>query len=80
MLHNSHFPFFCINFPLFPPDNSFSFVLVENFHYLNVTDFSYWSCHVHLSFLAWSHTSCTWGSYCTTIVFSKKVPEPESAP
>ena len=25
--------------------------------HLNVTDFSYWSCHVHLSFLAWSQTS-----------------------
>jgi len=48
--------------------------------YLNVTDFSYWSCHVHRSFLAWSQTSCTCGSYCTTMVFSKKVPEPESAP
>ncbi len=46
----------------------------------NVTDFSYWSCQVHLSFLAWSHTSCTCGSYWMTMMFSKYVPEPESRP
>lgn len=44
----------------------------------NVTLFSYWSCHVQRSFLAWSHTSCTCGSYCTTIMFSKYEPEPVS--
>ena len=42
-----------------------------------------YSYHVHLSFLAWSQTSCRSGSYWTTIVFSMKDPwgvGPDEAP
>uniref|UniRef100_A0A182ILY6 Uncharacterized protein n=1 Tax=Anopheles atroparvus TaxID=41427 RepID=A0A182ILY6_ANOAO len=45
-----------------------------------VTDFSYWSCQVQRSLRAWSHTSCTCGSYCSTMMFSKYEPAFVSVP
>lgn len=58
---NWHLPtWICIQHPtLSPAKSARTTSSMSTGNGRNVTDFSYWSCHVHRSFRAWSHTSCT---------------------